>query len=220
MLRTLSIRNIVLIERLDLEFRDGLGVLTGETGSGKSILLDALGLATGARADTDLIRQGSDQCAVTAEFEVDLDKGFTAILEEAGIEDGGGGLILRRVVNADGRSRAFVNDQAVSVSLLRQIGGKLVEVHGQHETHGLLDPSTHGRFVDAFGRLGGQINKVREAFQIWRAAGKQLEDAEAAMEAAKRDEEFLRHAVEELRRLQPVEGDERRATGSGFEGNL
>jgi DNA repair protein RecN (Recombination protein N) len=208
MLRTLSIRNIVLIERLDLEFRDGLGVLTGETGSGKSILLDALGLATGARADTDLIRQGSDQCAVTAEFEVDLDKGFTAILEEAGIEDGGGGLILRRVVNADGRSRAFVNDQAVSVSLLRQIGGKLVEVHGQHETHGLLDPSTHGRFVDAFGRLGGQINKVREAFQIWRAAGKQLEDAEAAMEAAKRDEEFLRHAVEELRRLQPVEGEE------------
>ena len=208
MLRTLSIRNIVLIERLDLEFRDGLGVLTGETGSGKSILLDALGLATGARADTDLIRQGSDQCAVTAEFEVDLDKGFTAILEEAGIEDGGGGLILRRVVNADGRSRAFVNDQAVSVSLLRQIGGKLVEVHGQHETHGLLDPSTHGRFVDAFGRLGGQINKVCEAFQIWRAAGKQLEDAEAAMEAAKRDEEFLRHAVEELRRLQPVEGEE------------
>ncbi len=208
MLRTLSIRNVVLIERLDLEFRNGLGVLTGETGSGKSILLDALGLATGARADTDLIRQGSDQCAVTAEFEVDLDKGFSAVLDDAGIEDAGGGLILRRVVNADGRSRAFVNDQAVSVSLLRQIGEKLVEVHGQHETHGLLDPSTHGRFVDAFGGLSGQIAKVRDAFQAWRAAIKRLEEAEAAMAAAKRDEEFLHHAVDEMRRLQPVEGEE------------
>lgn len=146
MLRTLSIRNVVLIERLDLGFGGGLGVLTGETGSGKSILLDALGLALGVRADSDLIRQGADQAAVTAEFELlesaETTTQIAALLDGHGIE-GATNLVLRRVVSIDGRSRAFINDQAVSVALLHELGEILVEVHGQLETHGLLDPVMH-----------------------------------------------------------------------------
>ncbi|MDP7425416.1 MAG: AAA family ATPase, partial [Rhodospirillales bacterium] len=140
MLRTLSIRNVVLIERLDLGFAGGLGVLTGETGSGKSILLDALGLAIGMRADSDLIHQGADQSSVSAEFEITDNNEIDALLDEYGIE-GGSNLVLRRLLSIDGRSRAFINDQPVSVALLRQIGEKLIEVHGQLETHGLLDPA-------------------------------------------------------------------------------
>lgn len=207
MLRNLSIRNVVLIERLDLEFQGGLGVLTGETGSGKSILLDALGLATGARADTDLIRQGADQSAVTAEFELEDGTQFEALLEDAGIEIGSS-LVLRRVVSIDGRSRAFVNDQPVSVTFLRQVGEKLVEVHGQLETHGLLDPSTHGRFVDAYGQLTGQLKSVAAAFEAWNEARGKLETAIKELETARQDEEFLRHAVTELNTLSPQPGED------------
>jgi DNA repair protein RecN (Recombination protein N) len=212
MLRTLSIRNVVLIERLDLGFGSGLGVLTGETGSGKSILLDALGLAIGVRADSDLIRQGADQSAVTAEFELSDAKAIDTLLDEHGIE-GASTLVLRRVVSTDGRSRAFINDQAVSVTLLRQIGEFLVEVHGQLETHGLLDPATHRRFVDAFGGYDDLLVKVSLTFKEWRAALNAFEKASANVEKAKRDEEFLRHAVEELTALDPKVDEEEELAG-------
>ena len=212
MLRTLSIRNVVLIERLDLGFAGGLGVLTGETGSGKSILLDALGLAIGMRADSDLIHQGADQSAVTAEFEITDNNEIDALLDEHGIE-GGSNLVLRRLLSIDGRSRAFINDQPVSVALLRQIGENLVEVHGQLETHGLLDPASHRRFVDAFGGYEDLLACVADNFQSWRSAATAYEKAMVNVEKAKRDEEFLRHAVDELLALDPQPGEEEELAG-------
>ena len=213
MLRTLSIRNVVLIERLDLGFAGGLSVLTGETGSGKSILLDALGLAIGMRADSDLIHQGADQSAVTAEFEIITDNNeIDALLDEYGIE-GGSNLVLRRLLSVDGRSRAFINDQPVSVALLRQIGENLVEVHGQLETHGLLDPASHRRFVDAFGGYEDLLARVADNFQSWRSAATAYEKAKVNVEKAKRDEEFLRHAVDELQTLDPQLGEEEELAG-------
>tara|TARA_B100000315_G_scaffold259872_1_gene317795 strand:+ start:11141 stop:12826 length:1686 start_codon:yes stop_codon:yes gene_type:complete len=212
MLRTLSIRNVVLIERLDLGFAGGLGVLTGETGSGKSILLDALGLAIGIRADSDLIRQGADQSAVTAEFELVDSRQIDAMLDENGIE-GGSNLVLRRLLSVDGRSRAFINDQPVSVALLRQIGEALVEVHGQLETHGLLDPASHRRFVDAFGGYEDLLAQVAVNFRNWRSAVSAYDKAKANVEKAKRDEEFLRHAVDELLALDPQDGEEAELAG-------
>lgn len=212
MLRTLSIRNVVLIERLDLGFAGGLGVLTGETGSGKSILLDALGLAIGMRADSDLIHQGADQSAVTAEFEITDNNEIDALLDEHGIE-GGSNLVLRRLLSIDGRSRAFINDQPVSVALLRQVGENLVEVHGQLETHGLLDPASHRRFVDAFGGYEDLLACVADNFQSWRSAATAYEKAMVNVEKAKRDEEFLRHAVDELLALDPQPGEEEELAG-------
>ena len=207
MLRTLSIRNVVLIERLDLTFENGLSALTGETGSGKSILLDALGLATGMRADTDLVRQGQNQSAVTAEFDAPNDPELSGLLEKQGVEIEDA-LILRRLVNKDGRSRAFINDQPVSVGLLRQVGDQLVEVHGQMEVHGLLDPATHGGYVDAFGKLEKIRSQVAKAYQVWKTAERSLRRAVQDLEAAKKDEEFLRHAVEELAGMNPKENEE------------
>jgi DNA repair protein RecN (Recombination protein N) len=212
MLRTLSIRNVVLIERLDLGFGAGLGVLTGETGSGKSILLDALGLAIGVRADSDLVRQGAGQSAVTAEFELNDTKQINTLLDEHGIE-GASNLVLRRVVSADGRSRAFINDQPVSVALLKQIGELLVEVHGQLETHGLLDPATHRRFVDAYGGYDDLLASVSSGFKNWRAATAEYDKAKANVEKAKRDEEYLRHAVDELQAIDPKQGEEEGLAG-------
>jgi len=206
-LRTLSIRNVVVIERLDLTFENGLSALTGETGSGKSILLDALGLATGMRADTDLVRQGQNQSAVTAEFDTPNDPMLSGLLEEQGVEIEDA-LILRRVVNKDGRSRAFINDQPVSVGLLRQVGDQLVEVHGQMEVHGLLDPATHGGYVDAFGKLEKIRSQVAKAYQGWQTAERSLRRAVQDLEAAKKDEEFLRHAAEELAGMNPKENEE------------
>lgn len=207
MLRSLSIRNVVLIERLDLEFGCGLGVLTGETGSGKSILLDALGLAIGLRADSDLIRQSADQGTVTAEFDIAGTSLIDELLAEHGIE-GASNLVLRRIISADGRSRAFINDQSVSVSLLRKIGENLIEVHGQLETHGLLDTATHRRFVDAFGSHDDFLNRVAVSFKEWRDALSAFETATANVEEAKREEMFLRHAVDELEKLDPQPDEE------------
>ncbi len=207
MLRSLSIRNVVLIDRLDLGFDGGLSVLTGETGSGKSILLDSLGLAIGVRADSDLVRKGADQSAVTAEFELKDSSGINLLLAEQGIETAAN-LVLRRVLSADGRSRAFVNDQPVSVALLRRVSELLVEVHGQLETHGLLDPATHHRFVDVFGGLEPELEKAAGNFGQWREAQATYDQARQEVEKAKKDEEFLRHAVEELRRFDPQTGEE------------
>ena len=174
MLAALSIRDIVLIDKLDLEFGQGLSALTGETGAGKSILLDAFSLAIGGRGDASLVRQGAAQGQVTATFEPAPGHPVFELLAANGIE-GEDSLILRRVQGADGRSRAFINDIGVSVQLLRQVGQALVEIHGQHDDRALIDPSGHRELVDAFGALSGEAARVTEAYAAWQRA-----DAERA----------------------------------------
>ena len=208
MLVSLAIRDVVLIERLELSFGPGLTALTGETGAGKSILLDSLGLACGARAEAGLVRAGQAQASVAACFQPPPGHAAFAILEEQGIPAEEGEIVLRRVVQADGRSRAFVNDQPVAASLLRRIAATLVEVQGQHDQVGLADPATHGGLLDAFGGLEGQRAAVGEAWGRLRAAERALAAAREAIAAAQRDEAFLRHAVEELTALSPEEGEE------------
>ena len=207
MLKALSIRNIVLIERLDLEFEAGLCVLTGETGSGKSILLDALGLAIGVRANSDLIKLGEKQSAVLAEFVLNDPSEFASLLEAQGIRVENS-LILRRLLNYDGRSRAFINDQPVSISFLREVGEKLVEMNSQMEAVGLLDPSNQAALVDTFGRLGDKIENVQSNYRLWKAADKELTKEINDYDAAVQDEEFLRHSVDELDRLDVQPGEE------------
>jgi DNA repair protein RecN (Recombination protein N) len=207
MLVQLSIRDIVLIDRLDLTFAEGLSVLTGETGAGKSILLDATSLALGARGDAALVRHGQDQGQVTAVFDVPLGHPARRIAAEADI-DTEGDMILRRVQLADGRTRAFVNDQAVSVQVLRAIGGALVEIHGQHADRALIEPETHRAVVDAFGGLAAEVEAVRAAWKGWREARKAVEEAQARLTKARADGDFLRHAVEELGKLKPEAGEE------------
>lgn len=215
MLVSLSIRDFVLIEKLDLDFAraggGGLGALTGETGAGKSILIDALGLALGARAESGAVRRGAAQASVAASF--DLPVGHPArqvLIDQAlDVEDV---LTLRRLVGADGRGRAFVNDQPASVALLRRLGDTLVEIQGQMEQHGLLDVATHRASLDAFAGLEAPCEAVRAAWQAWRAAEQASADAAAAAEAARRDEEFLRHAVKELAALSPRADDEEKLT--------
>jgi len=205
MLLGLSIRDVVLIDRLDIAFEPGLTVLTGETGAGKSILLDSLGLALGARSESGLVRKGAAQLSVSADFHLPAAHPAFAILAEQEI-DTADGLVLRRVVSADGRSRAFVNDQAVSVGLLRRLGDALVEIHGQFESHGLLDPASHRGVLDAFGGLN--VEAVKTAHTNWKAAARARQEAEAALLKAKGEEDFLRHAVEELNALAPHPGEE------------
>jgi DNA repair protein RecN (Recombination protein N) len=207
MLASLAIRDVVLIERLDLTFGTGLTVLTGETGAGKSILLDSLGLACGVRAEAGMVRAGQAQCSVTAAFAPPEGHPAFAVLEEQGIERDDT-LVLRRVVQADGRSRAFVNEQPVGVALLRRLAATLVEVQGQHDQVGLADPATHAGLLDAFGGLEGRRNATASAHRAWREAARTLAAAREAIAAAQRDEEFLRHAVQELSDLAPVEGEE------------
>ena len=207
MLSALSIRDVVLIERLDLSFGSGLTVLTGETGAGKSILLDSLGLALGGRTDAGLVRSGAAQASVTACFALPSGHPALALLTEQGLaaEDE---IVLRRVVSRDGRSRAFVNDQSVSVSLLRQAGALLVEVQAQHEQIGLTDPAAHGVLLDAFGVPAALRADARKTWQAWHGVLTELGAAREAREAAARDEEWLRHAVEELAMLAPQDGEE------------
>ena len=181
MLASLSISDIVLVDRLELAFRPGLAVLTGETGAGKSILLDALSLALGSRGDVSLVRRGATQGQVTASFELDPSHPVFALLAENGIE-AEGAVILRRVQGADGRSRAFLNDISVSVQLLRQVGRGLVEVHGQHDERALIDPSGHRDLVDAFGGLTADAARVAEAY-----AARQQDDRRIECEAAELD---------------------------------
>lgn len=205
MLTALSIRDVVLIEALDLRFDAGLGVLTGETGAGKSILLDALGLALGARADSGLVRQGAAQAAVTATF--DALPAAPAVLVESGIElEPGEPLIVRRIVKADGGSRAFVNDQPVSAALLRELATGLVEIHGQHDDRGLLNARGHRALLDAFGRFDAA--GLAAAHRAWRAAEAALAEAQDDLAAAARDRDWLDHAVAELVRFAAVSGEE------------
>jgi len=209
MLVSLSIRDVVLISRLDLSFGAGLSVLTGETGAGKSILLDSLGLALGARADSGLVRAGAERLSVSAAFDVAPDSPIRAILEEHGLDhDPGDPLVLRRVVGTDGRSRAHVNDQPASVALLRRLGEDLVEVHGQFETHGLLDARTHRAVLDAHGRLGEQVRACRVAWESWRAAQRLHAEARRGLEQAQAHEADLRATLEELTALNPKPGED------------
>ena len=208
MLLGLTIRDVVLIERLDLAFQAGLCVLTGETGAGKSILLDALGLALGVRAESGLVRHGAEQAVVTAEFALADKHPALRLLDEAGIGAEGGRLVLRRVVNADGRSRAFIDDQPASVGLLKQLGELLVEIQGQFEQHGLLDPATHREALDAYGGYRAETAALQAAWRQWRGAAKEREAAEAALAKARADEDYLRHALAELDALDPKPGEE------------
>ena len=209
MLQSLSIRDVVLIERLELSFEAGLGVLTGETGAGKSILLDSLGLALGQRAEARLVRHGAKQAAVSAAFEIGSDAALDSLLEEHGLEADDGVLILRRVLTSDGRSRAFINDQPVSVALLKRLGEALVEIHGQFESQRLLSPANHRGLLDAYGGLKGDAIAVSKLWRNWRQAVETLDEAEAEMAAARRDQEFLVHAVGELETLAPEVGEEK-----------
>src|SRR5215210_840721 len=207
MLSRLSIRDIVLIERLDIDYAAGLSVLTGETGAGKSILLDAFALALGSRGDASLVRHGAEQGQIAAAFDIEPDHPAIALLAENGIatEDG---LILRRVQLADGRTRAFVNDQPVSVQVLRALGAALVEIHGQHDDRALVDPATHRAILDAYGGLGAEGRAVAEASRGLRTLRSDLSAQEAVLEAARKEAYYLRHSVEELTALAPQAGEE------------
>jgi len=207
MLAGISVRNLVLIDRLDLQIAPGLTVLTGETGAGKSIMLDALGLATGARADSAMIRKGCDQAVASAEFSVSRSHPVTDLLSEQGI-DTSDGIILRRVIGADGRSRAFVNDQAISIGLLRTVGDLLIEVHGQNDDRGLLNISGHRALLDAFGDHGADLALCRAAHRDVQQAGEALSQARADLEKAQIEEDYLRHVLNELEMLAPRPGEE------------
>jgi len=210
MLTALSIRDVVLIEALDLEFGEGLGVLTGETGAGKSILLDALGLALGARADSGLVRSGAGQAVVVASFvPPPADSAIANLFAQNGMElEPGEPLLIRRLVKADGGSRAFVNDQPASAGFLRELAPHLVEIHGQHDDRGLLNPRGHRVLLDLFGRC--DTGPIAIAHRAWRAAEDALAVARAEQDSAERDREWLEHAVTELSTLAPEAGEEER----------
>ncbi|RAI31135.1 DNA repair protein RecN, partial [Rhodoplanes elegans] len=202
MLARLSIRDIVLIDRLDLDFGPGLAVLTGETGAGKSILLDAFALALGARGDAGLVRSGAEQGQVTAVFEPGAAHPVNDLLRanDIPVEDQ---LLLRRVQLADGRTRAFVNDQPVSVKVLQSLGERLVEIHGQHDARALVDPASHRDLLDAYAGLERDAADIARLWAARREAAEALATQRAAVERAQREADWLRHAVEELRGLAP-----------------
>lgn len=207
MLSRLSIRDIVLIEKLDIDFASGLSVLTGETGAGKSILLDALSLALGARGDAGLVRHGAAQGQVTAVFDVPRNHPVRTLLAENAIDDDGD-VILRRLQTADGRTRVFVNDQPSSVALMREIGHALVEIHGQHDERALVDAASHRELLDAFGGHMGAVRATGEAWRHWRSCEQQLAQHRAKVEAAAREADYLRASVAELSGLDPQPGEE------------
>jgi DNA repair protein RecN (Recombination protein N) len=207
MLRGLDISNMLIIDRLELAFQPGLNVLTGETGAGKSILLDSLGFVLGWRGRADLVRQGADQGEVTAWFDLGEDHPAHAVLDEAGLP-GGPELILRRINGSDGRKTAWVNDRRCSGEVLRALSETLVELHGQHDDRGLLDPKGHRAILDDFAKTSGLRDKVRQAWSALAAARKAATKAAQERDAIAAEEEFLRHAVAELDKLNPQEGEE------------
>lgn len=214
MLASLSIRNFVLIDRLDIDFSRGLCVLTGETGAGKSILLDALGLAIGGRAESSFVRGGSDsglKAMITATFDIPGDHEALARLANNDIEmpDPGEPVILRRILTGDGRSRAFVNDQAISAGTLRNIGETLIEIEGQFASHGLLDPSNHRTALDLFGRLEKMVAATRETWNTMTVAEKALETARDEIERIASEGDYLRHVYAEIDEFDPQEGEEK-----------
>ncbi|BBD38739.1 DNA repair protein RecN [Aminobacter sp. Y103A] len=207
MLSRLSIRDIVLIERLDIDFTPGLSVLTGETGAGKSILLDALSLALGARGDASLVRHGATQGQVSAVFDVPRNHPARTLLADNAIDDDGD-IILKRVQTVDGRTRVFVNDQPSSVTLMRDIGRALVEIHGQHDDRALVDAGAHRDVLDSFGGHVGEAKATADAWKLWRGAEQELSRHRARVDAAAREAEYLRASVTELTKLDPQPGEE------------
>jgi len=207
MLRSLEIRDMLIIDRLDLAFQPGLNVLTGETGAGKSILLDSLGFVLGWRGRAELVRAGSEQGEVIAEFDLPEHHPAHAILDDAGLP-GGDELILRRVNRSDGRKTAWINDRRVSGEVLRRLSETLLELHGQHDDRGLLDPKGHRDVLDLFAGTDKLRGKTRKAWQHVSAARKALNAAQVALDEAKAEEDFLRHAVKELDKLDPQPGEE------------
>ena len=207
MLTALSIRDIVLIEKLDLSFENGLTVLSGETGAGKSILLDALGLALGARGDSSLVRAGVERGVTTASFSLSANHRVLHVLAEQGI-DVEGDLVIRRIQHADGKSRAFVNDEPISINLLRQIGGLLAEIHGQHDDRALVDMARHRDLVDAYGGLQQEGTRVAETWQNWQQAREAAEVLRARLASAEAEREFLEYSVGELKSLAPHSDEE------------
>jgi DNA repair protein RecN (Recombination protein N) len=207
MLRQLAIRNVVLIDQLEIEFERGLGVLTGETGAGKSILLDSLGLALGARADTALVRQGEEGASVTAEIELPPGHAAQRLLKEQGLDcDPGEPLILRRTLKNDGGSRAFIGASAVPAAAIRDVAALLVEIHGQHDDRGLLNPRGHRALLDAFGGIDSRA--IQDAWAKVTAIEHELAAARSAAAEAERDRDYLAHAVAELEALDPQPGEE------------
>jgi DNA repair protein RecN (Recombination protein N) len=207
MLRQLAIRNVVLIDSLQIEFEPGLGVLTGETGAGKSILLDSLGLALGARADTALVRQGEDSALVTAEIELPARHPAHMLLREQGLaSDPGEPLILRRSLKSDGGSRAFIGGSAVPAGTIRDLASLLVEIHGQHDDRGLLNPRGHRALLDTFAAI--DTSPVETAWEKVTAIEQSLADARSAAAEAERDRDYLSHAVGEIEALDPQPGEE------------
>lgn len=207
MLNSLSIRNVVLINALDLDMANGLNVFTGETGAGKSILLDSLSLALGARADSSLVRHGCREATVTASFTVGLSHPVGMVLSGHGFEFDGE-VILRRVVSNDGRSKAFINDQPVSISFLKSVGDSLIEIHGQFASHRLLNPATHLETLDSYCGAEEAQTDCRRTFNHWQYKKKQRDDAERMLICTKKEEEFLRSAIEDLEQLNPKIGEE------------
>lgn len=206
MLRTLEIRDMLIIDRLEIEFQSGLNVLTGETGAGKSILLDSLGFVLGWRGRADLVRQGADQGEVTAVFDLPMGHAARAILDDAGfeVEDE---LIFRRVNTSDGRKTAWINDRRASGEVLRAVSETLVELHGQHDDRGLLNPKEHRHLLDQFAGLEGDVAQIRAAYSAVSAAQRAVTSAESALAKAGAEEDFLRHAVAELEAMAPVAGE-------------
>ena len=213
MLRRLSIRDFVLISGLDIELGAGLAVFTGETGAGKSILLDALGLALGARGASGMVARGRDRATVTAVFDPPRSDPLHALLAEHGLE-ADDALLLRRTLGADGRSRGFVNDAPVGIALLRRIGGALVESEGQAEPGGLLDPANHLAMLDDFAGHGPERARLAAAYAAWRDAQAAESEAVSTQQAARREEDTLRHAVTELETLAPEIGEEERCAAA------
>jgi len=207
MLRGLEIRDMLIIDRLVLEFQPGLNVLTGETGAGKSILLDSLGFVLGWRGRADLVRAGADQGEVTAWFDLAPTHPARAVLQEAGIP-AGDEVILRRVNRADGRKTAWINDRRASGEVLRALSERLVELHGQQDDRGLLNPRVHRQLLDAFGTLDGRVAACRAAWRALAHAQSGLDDAQARLKEARAEEDFLRHGVDELDALAPEPGED------------
>lgn len=209
MLGALSIRNIVLIDHLDMDMGAGFSVLTGETGAGKSILLDSLALVLGQRADNDLIRKGQDKAVVTAEFHPPFSSNMMAMIQEADIEvSADNTLIIRRSLVRDGASRAFINDQPVGVTTLKKIGSFLVDIHSQFETHTMLDPKSHRQWLDQFMARPDLLDAIRNSYDAWKEAQEALDQAQADLEKAAEDQEFWAGSLEILEQLDPKEGEE------------
>lgn len=207
MLKSLSIRNIVLIDSLDIDFSDGLVILSGETGAGKSMLLDSLNLLLGERSDSSLVRQGTDKLSVTGVFEVTKANKIYEIAKEYDL-DIDGDIIIKRIITSDGKNKILFNDQIITLKLLKELAQNLVEIHGQYDNHGLLNPSTHCEILDNYGRYTKEQEAVASAFEAYKQALKNLEHKKALISKAKEDKENLRHWLDELQKASPQKGEE------------